>query len=520
MTIDAGEAAVVVVGSGAGGATVARALCEAGVRVVLLEAGGRIGAAEFRNDEFFAFAQMSWSDKRQATGDWAAARYAPTAPAWIVKAVGGSTLHWNGLSYRAQARELRAADEYGDVEDASLANWPFSIEELEPFYVEAERRMGVTGTHGMPAHPPSNNYTVLYNGARKVGYRRIANDRIAINSVPRNGRPGCLQIGFCNQGCKIDAKWTAANTDIPAAERTGNLDLRTGAMALRIELGDDGRVSAVIYANSEGKQMRQRARLVAVAGNAIETPRLLLNSATGAHPDGMANGSGELGRNYMHHNAALTFGVFDQPVNMHRGITTPGAVFDEQIHDPKRGFAGGYLMEAVSVGLPFLSLLADPAGWGREFSSLMESYSHLAGVLLNGEDLPRPGNAVSLHASEKDQHGLPIPVVNVDEHRNELAMRAHFFSRARELYESVGARRVHNAVPLSATHNLGTCRMSANADRGVVNAFGQAHEIDNLFVSDGSVFPTSICENPTLTIVALALRQARYIADAMKRRDL
>jgi choline dehydrogenase-like flavoprotein len=511
---------VVIIGSGAGGGTLGRALAESGVRVVMLEAGPRIATAEFRNDEVFAFQQLGWHDPRRATGDWATASVSPTSPAWMVKAVGGSTLHWNGLSYRIQDREFRARTEYGEINGASLADWPLGADDLAADYAEAERRLGVTGTHDIPLHPPSNNFMLLAAGARRVGYRQISNGRQAINSQPRDGRPGCIQMGFCNQGCRIDAKWTSANAELPRAEATGNLELRTGAMALQITTGATGRVDGVIYADAQGRQHRQRARAICVAGNAIETPRLLLNSATPAYPDGLANGSGQVGRNYMHHTAALAFGRFEKPVHMYRGISVPGTVFDEARHDPGRGFAGGYLMEAVSLGPASLSMLLSPDAWGQDLAALMANYDRLAGVLLNGEDLPRPGNRVTLHPTEKDRHGLPIPVVHVDEHPNDRAMRGHFFRQARAIFEAVGGLEVREALPLASAHNLGTCRMSSRSQDGVVNGFGQTHEIPNLFISDGSQFPTSTAENPTLTIVALAMRQARYLAGELAARNL
>jgi choline dehydrogenase-like flavoprotein len=291
-------------------------------------------------------------------------------------------------------------------------------------------------------------------------------------------------------------------------------------MATQLVVNERDRIKGVLYVDKAGKEHLQRARVVCVAGNAIETPRLLLNSSTSRHPQGLANGSGQVGRNYMHHNLALAFGIFEKPVNMYRGITTPGTVFDEMGHDETRGFAGGYLIEAVSLGLPFMSVLVDPTGWGRDYAQFLESYDHMAGVLLNGEDMPQGKNRVSLHDEETDQYGLPAPVVHVEEHPNETAMRDHFFGQASELFEAIGARRVHKTVPLSATHNLGTCRMSDDPDTGVVNAWGRSHEIQNLFISDGSQFTTSTCENPTLTIVALGIRQADHIAGEMSRRQL
>lgn len=514
------DSAAVVVGSGAGGATVAHELCRRGVKVVMLEAGPRISPDEFRNDENHAFQQLTWLDPRLATGNWSAARYAPNLPAFTVKAVGGSTVHWNGLSYRLQAHEFRARTRYGDVPGASLQDWPITLAELDPFYRLAEERLGVTGTHSIPPNAWNNNYKVLYNGAKRVGYQRISNARIAINSVPRDGRPACIQLGFCNQGCKISAKWSTLVSEVPKSEATGNLDLRTESMALELEHDESDRITGVVYADRDGNRHRQRARLVCVAGNAVETPRLLLNSASPRHPHGLGNDSGELGRNYMRHVMALGFASFPLPVNMHRGITTPGAVFDESVHDEKREFAGGYLMQAASLGLPALAGSLDPAGWGREYAEFLSRYDHLAGVLLCGEEMPRRDNRVALHHTEKDRHGLPIPTVHVDEHPMNDRMRAHFHARAAALYDAVGATEYREGVTVAAAHNMGTCRMSEDPKRGVVDRFGRSHRIGNLFVSDGSVFPTSGCENPTLTIVALAIRQARHIAEQLAQREI
>lgn len=514
------DSLVVVIGSGAGGGTLAHELCDRGIRVVLLEAGKRFRLGDFRNDEMFAYQQLTWQDKRIATGNWAAAKYAPDMPTWTTKAVGGTTIPWNGLSYRIQAHELRAREMYGAIDGANLADWPIKLEALEPYYHIAEAKLGVTGSHGIPTHPANNNYKVLFNGAKRLGYKQISSAGLAINSQSYDHRPACRQLGFCNQGCKIGAKWSTLYSEIPKAEKTGNLDLRTQCMALKLEHDRHGKISSVVYADQYGNKFVQKARVVCVAGNAIETPRLLLNSDSTLFPDGLGNTSGQVGKNYMHHTGALAFGVFDKPVHMYRGITTPGTVFDEMIHQPRRGFAGGYLIEAVSMGLPFMALMTDSTGWGREYAGLLERYDHMAGVLMNGEDLPREQNQISLHATETDQHGLPIPVIHVEEHSNDLAMRGHFYQQAVAIFEAAGATQTHAAPTLSATHNMGTCRMSEKPQDGVVNQWGQAHDIGNLFISDGSQFTTSTCENPTLTIVALAIRQAGHIALQMARREL
>jgi len=318
----------------------------------------------------------------------------------------------------------------------------------------------------------------------------------------------------------MGAKWSTLYSEIPKAEETGNLDLRSGCMVLKIKHDASGKVSEVIYTDGNGNQYRQRARVVCVAGNSIETPRLLLNSTSSLFPDGLANSSGEVGRNYTHHTGGITFGEFDRPVNMHRGITVPGTVFDEAGHDPSRGFAGGYLLEAVSVGMMNLAVVGDPAGWGRDYTAFLEKYAYLAGILLVGEDMPRSQNGVTLHPTERDQHGLPIPVVHVDGHENDIAQTEHFKQKSDAILRAAGATDTRHVITVPATHNMGTCRMSANAADGVVNGFGQAHDVENLFVSDGSQFVTATTENPTLTIVALALRQANYIAQQMTAKAL
>jgi choline dehydrogenase-like flavoprotein len=192
-----------------------------------------------------------------------------------------------------------------------------------------------------------------------------------------------------------------------------------------------------------------------------------------------------------------------------------GIIRDESRHDPSRGFVGGYEIETLALGLPFMAAFLDPGAWGRSFTSALDGYSNMAGMWLVGEDMPQAGNGVTLHPLEKDKYGLPIPNVAFTDHPNDVAMRDHAYGVGESLYRAVGATRTFPTPPYPSTHNLGTNRMSARPEDGVVNAFGQAHDVPNLFVSDGSVFTTGGAENPTLTIVALALRQADYIAQEM-----
>lgn len=514
------DSVVVIIGTGAGGGTLANELAQKGVDVVALEAGGRHLPDDYINDEWPSFSQLAWLDARTTSGDWRVARDFAGLPAWIVKAVGGSTVHWAGASLRFQDHEFRARTEYGEVAGANLLDWPITLADMEPYYDKAEFKMGTTRTNGIPGLPGNNNFKVMKAGADKLGYKNCHTGRMSINSQDRDGRTSCQQAGFCFQGCKFGAKWSTAYTEIPKGEATGKLEVREHAHVLKIEHDDSGKVTGVVYADKEGKQHMQKARAVCIAGNSIESPRLLLNSASSKYPDGLANSSGQVGRNYMRHMTGSVYAIFDQPVRMWRGTTMAGIITDESRHDPSRGFVGGYEMETLSIGLPFMAAFLDPGGWGRPFSSAMEGYENMAGMWLVGEDMPQESNAVTLHADRKDQYGMAIPNVHFDDHPNDIAMRNHAYQQGAAVYDAVGATRTFPTPPYPSTHNLGTNRMSEKASDGVVNKWGQSHDIGNLFVSDGSQFTTGASENPTLTIVALAIRQADYIADQMSKGSL
>jgi len=498
---------VVVIGSGAGGGTLSNELAQKGIDVVCLEAGSRLTLADIVNDPAVMNERFGWHDRRIGP------------PLWLCKTVGGTTLHWSGVTPRIQAHELRARTTYGRLDDTTLIDWPLTPDELAPWYDRAELKMGVTGTHGMPPSFETANYRVLAAGARKLGYREFTTTRTAINSVPRDGRPACQQIGFCNSGCRIGAKWSTLYTEVPKAEASGHFELRPNAMAVRLNHDDTGRVTGVVYVDRDGVLHEQKARAVAVAGNVVETTRLLKNSASNRFPTGLGNSSDQLGRNYMRHVMSLVFAVMPGAVNFHKGTRQAGLVMDEQYHEPARGFAGGYLIETVA---------ADPAGvrpyiggWGRRVASLMEKYDHFAGAFITGEDPPQATNRIDLHPTERDALGLPVPVVEYSLHANSVALQSHANRKTTEIYQSLGATEVFATDGVfTGTHNMGVARMSENPDDGVTDRWGRVHDVPNLYVSDGSLFPTSAAANPTLTIVALAIRQADHMASRMRRREL
>jgi choline dehydrogenase-like flavoprotein len=249
---------VVIVGSGAGGGVLANELAKKGISVVVLEAGKRVEITDFRNDEVAMFSLFTWLDPRTTSGSWSVAKTSADLPIWTCKLVGGTTVHWGACALRFQEHEFKTKTRYGDIGGANLLDWPIDLNEMAPYYDRAELRMGVTGTHGIPRLPASNHGTVLFAGAKKVGYTKFQTTNMAINPVPRDGRASCQQTGFCVQGCTFGAKWSTLYIDIPQAEATGKAEVRAESQVLRVEHDASGKVNAVVYADESGTLQRQR----------------------------------------------------------------------------------------------------------------------------------------------------------------------------------------------------------------------------------------------------------------------
>jgi choline dehydrogenase-like flavoprotein len=501
------QSVVVVVGSGAGGGTLSNELAQKGIDVVCLEAGPRLTLADIVNDPPTMHGKLTWLDKRLG---------APVA--LLCKTVGGTTMRWTAVALRLQEHEFKPRSTYGMLDNASTIDWPLTLDELAPYYDKAEDKMGVAGTHGIPPSFETSNYKVLKAGGKRVGYKEITSERTAINSVARDGRPACQQIGFCVSGCAIGAKWSTLYTEIPKAEQTDHFELRTGAMVLKINHDKTGKVTGVLYVDSDGEMHEQKARTVCVAGNVVETTRLLHNSSSSMFPDGLGNTSGHLGRNYMRHMVDFTYAIMPNAVNFHRGTRISGLIMDERYHKPRRGFAGGYFLETGAADPFFISLMIN--GWGEETADFLENYTNLAGMFIVGEDPPEATNRIRFHNAEKDDYGLPVPILDYEPHPNTVAMNDHAIAMSKVVFDSLGSRRFIATGGGRGCHNMGVARMSAEPRDGVTDRWGRTHDIPNLFVSDGSAFPSSGAGNPTLTIVALAIRQADHIAESMSRREL
>ena len=324
------DSVVVIVGSGAGGGTLGNELAQKGIKTVMLEAGARNEYEDFVNDEWASFAQLAWKDMRTTSGNWRVHKDFPNLPAWIVK-VRRRYVDRTGRARPCASRSTssRHASTYGAIPGANLLDWPITLADLEPYYAKAEDKMGVTRTNDMPGLPGNNNFKVFKAGADKLGYKECHTGRMAINSVQRDGRNSCQQTGFCFQGCKWGAKWSTLYTEIPKGEATGNLEVRPKSMSPRSSTTPPARsrassistktarCSARRRASSRSPAIRWRAR-----GCCSTRPRR-------SSPNGLANSSGQVGRNYMRHMTGSVYAVFDKPVHMYRGTTMAGIVRDE-----------------------------------------------------------------------------------------------------------------------------------------------------------------------------------------------
>jgi choline dehydrogenase-like flavoprotein len=507
------DSVVVVIGSGAGGATISSELTAAGINVVCLEAGSPIEG--ITTDAAKMFGKLTWFDRRIGSGD-----LNPHFPVWTGKGVGGTTLHWTAATPRRPEEQFTPSKYYGDLDNCSVIDWPIPFNQAEHYYAIAEKKMGVSGTNGWPKLPPNNNYKVMEAGARKIGIEHVEMGNMAINSVVRDNRPSCQQLGFCVSGCAINAKWTAANTPIAQAQQTDHFELRTESFVLRIEHDNNGRANEVVYVDGEGNLQRQKARLVCLAANSIDSPRILLNSESSRFSSGLANKSGHVGLHYTKHIYSVINAIMPGKVHYNRGTQNTGIIHDYVKSDESRGYAGGFKLELVAFDPLALVNLARPGAWGKDYAEEIGKYAYLAGMLVNGEDPSQETNKVSLHSTEKDQYGMPVPIVHYVDHPNTIAMRNFANERAREIYEAMDAETVMVGPPPPATHNMGTCRIADNIDDGVCDQWGRTFDVPNLFISDGSQFSSAGTSNPTLTIVMMALRQAEYIKEQLASKSI
>ncbi len=503
---------VVVVGTGAGGAPLLARLAQAGYKVVALEAGYFWHpATDFATDEREQN-KLFWADERLSAGVDPLAFGRNNSGI----GVGGSTLHYTAYVPRPQPDDFQLFTDFGLGED-----WPIGYGDLEPYFDELELFLGVSGPSPYPWGPNRTPYPLaplplnaaaqlMARGCATLGLRTAPAANAALSAPyfqPGVGwRNACTNRGFCQAGCTTGGKASMDVTFIALALQHG-AEVRSGAFVTRIETDREGRVTGVVYVH-EGQEEHQRCHTLFLAAGAIETPRLLLLN-------GLANQSGEVGRNFMAHPGLQIWGQFEEATRPFKGI--PGGLISEDTHRPQHAnFAGGYLLQSIGVmPVTYASQIARGRGlWGESLQSHMNGYNHTAGINILGECLPYAHNYLEL-SDEVDQRGLPKPRIHFSNGENERRLRDHAEALMRRIWEAAGAEEIWASE--RNAHIIGTCRMGPDPNRAVVNTEGRVFEVPNLYIMDNSIFPSALSVNPALTLMALSLRTADHFIERTRR---
>jgi choline dehydrogenase-like flavoprotein len=505
---DSDEVDLVVIGCGAGGSTLTQRLARRGWRVVALDAGPFWDPdADWVSDEAGSH-HLYWTDPRVITGD----DPVPMGSNNSGRGVGGSMVHYAGYTPR-----LHPSDFETQTRDGVGADWPLSYEDLRPYYADIEGELPVAGErwpwgdpHSYPyrPHPVGGNGEIFLRGADALGITAKVGPVAIVNGRFGN-RPHCIYRGFCLQGCKVNAKASPLITHIPDALAHG-AEVRADSMVTSIEVDErTGRATGVHYVRA-GVPRFQRAAVVAVAGYSIETPRLLLNSASRRFPEGLANDFDQVGRYLMVQGAPQTAGRFDAEVRMYKA--PPPEVSSEEFYetDLAQPYRRGFSIQTVSpLPITWAEHVAAQGHWGAKLREYLSDYVHWACLGALCEFLPLAGNRVTLD-EEKDRYGLPVARVAYSQGDNDKQL----MKAAREVMERIlhaaGAEEVITIERYA--HLVGGARMAADQEHGVVDRDGRSFAVPNLYITDGSVLPTQGSANPALTIMALAARAADRLA--------
>ncbi len=504
------EVDYLIIGVGAGGGVLLQRLARAGFRVLGLEAGPFWDTErDWVSDEAGSH-QLYWEDLRITGGD----NPLPLGSNNSGKGVGGSTVHWAAFTPRLHPSDFRVYSE-----DGLGVDWPFSYDELKPYYELMELELPVSGPAYFPwgdphgyafgPHPMNGIGNVLIRGCTKLGIPVSAGGPVGILQGSRGDRPHCIYRGFCIQGCKVGAKASTLITHVPDAIAHG-AEVRPHCMVSRINLGQDRRVSGVTYFDRDGREHFQKAKAVILSGYSIETPRLLLNSACPGFETGLANSSDAVGRYLMAQAGNVVMGYFDELVRMYKA--PPAIALTEEFYetDPRRGFARGFAIQTVGpLPIAFAKQMMSAQGaWGWGLRRIMMDYNRWAALGLLGELLPQADNRVQL-ADETDQYGIPVAKVTFSLHENDRKLIEFGKNKVIEVMKAAGAEEVVQEARYA--HLVGAARMGNDPATSVVDKYCRSHDVANLFICDGSIMPTQGSANPGLTVQALAARAADYL---------
>lgn len=532
----------IVIGAGAGGGIVAKELAVAGLSVVLFERGGWATYDDHDDDELIsqrttvlgnAFGPDDKRHRRVVVyGDGSPRIVLPSEGGYSNNAacVGSGTVSYGAMAWRFMEQDFKLKTIYGHVEGSTLEDWPISYSDLEPCYEKAEWEIGVSGESGanpfesprktpypMPPFTFNREGNLLSNAAKRLGYHPFPIPMLR-NSVRYNGRPACYRMRSCvGFACPVNAKCGTHNTVIPTAIKSGNCELRIHCQVAEIMVDEKGRATGVKYFDENNKGQTQTADIVVVAAAAIETARLLLNSKSTLFPNGAGNNYDWVGRNLQGHAYTGALGLMKDEVYDDVGPGACMAVCDFNHGNP--GIIGGGALCNEFTAMPYLFSKMRPPGakrWGIEHKEYQRSQFKRV-IRLHGpfQEIPNFESRVSIDPEVKDDWGIPTVRLSGSRHEHDRIGCQFMSDRAEEILKEAGAYFTWQSVGgrglSGGQHQAGTARMGNDPKTSVTNKYGQVHEIDNLFVADGSLCVTNGGFNPALTIMALGYWVGDYI---------
>jgi len=542
---------VVVVGSGAGGAPVAYALAQAGIRVVVLDKGRRYCNEDFDHDEVrmcrrtFFVPPVAEDPHTLRVGETAVATR--TTAGWVSTVVGGGTVHMAGYFHRLHPVDFQLRSTLGHIEDSTLEDWPIHYEDLEPFYAAVERELGVSGIwHAHPFEEPrSADYPcpplAEHSVAREID-KACARLEIHPFPTPRaivsreyGGRMACMYCALCaSYGCEIGAKSSTLVTFLPAAEASGHCEVRPECMVIEIPVDAGGRVTGVVYRTPKGDSIMQRARCVVVAATAIESARLLLLSRSARFPSGLANSNGLVGKNLVFSGEAKGEALFKrQGREAVPWLRDPSPFVQRSVQDfyfldrPVEGIRkAGTIIFAMAHPNPILTAeriagSGPNARWGIQLKEALREEAAGARTLTFetfGEFLPTRGTYIDLDPNVTDRWGLPVARITLERHKQVQEINRFLAARGKQVLDALDpdSSRITQEDGQDMVLQGGTCRFGRDPANSVLDVNCRAHSVPNLYVSDSSFMPTSGGVPGTLTIMANALRVGMHLVDQFR----
>ena len=550
---------VVIIGVGAVGGVAALPLARAGLQVIGLEAGTWLTSRDFAPDELRNNIRGWPQTVQKANREVPTHRRSESTPYSprrsihpMMNAVGGTSLHYHGQSWRLNPWDFKVVSEttrrYGSSRipaGSTVEDWPFGLEELEPYYDQVEYAIGVSGKAGnirgtidpggnifegprrreypMPPLRGTGFTEHMAEAARGLGWHAFAGPA-AINSQTYDGRPGCVYHGFCNRGgCHVNAKNSTAVSTIPKAQETGNFSVVTQAQVTTIEVDDEGRATGVTYLK-DGQEYFQPAEVVLLASYVYENVRTLLLSKSRAFPNGLSNNHGQVGRHYFSHARARVAALFPWNLNKWYGAPAQGVTVDEWADDnfdhSDLDFIGGGNLFVPTERRPISAAQMNTFGraprWGSSWKAFIkENADRWAGTSIQKTTLPYEDNYLDLDPTVTDPLGFPVCRITADFKDNERKIAAFVQDKMVEWFTAAGAIETVKAslgTMGPSTHAYGGTRMGDDPETNVVDRRGFSHEVGNLGILGASVMGTSGARNPTQTAQALAWRTAEYLA--------